>query len=37
MDGGYEQKRQVHLKAHVIGHWDAIKQTGDAFTDHKQL
>lgn len=34
MDRVHEQEGQMHIKAHVVGHWDAIKQTGDAFTDH---
>ena len=29
-----EQEGQMHIKAHVVGRWDAIKQTGDSFTDH---
>ena len=34
MDRIHEQEGQMHIKARVLGHWDAIKQTGDAFTDH---
>ena len=29
-----EQEGQMHIKASVLGHWDAIKQTGESFTDH---
>lgn len=30
----HEQEGQMHIRASVLGHWDAIKQTGESFTDH---
>ena len=34
MDRIHEQEGQMHIKAHVLGHWDAIKDTGETFDDH---
>lgn len=29
-----EQEGQMHIEAHILGHWDAIKTTGESFDDH---
>ena len=29
-----EQEGQMHIHAHLLAYWDAIKSTGETFTDH---
>ena len=31
----HEQEGQMHIKAQILGHWDAIKNNGETFKDHQ--